>query len=437
MPNKKVFKDGSIYKQSVLWTGKVMMKLLLIALILIIPTNNILNYSCTVFFASNDKYIMGGNNEDWKDPAPKMFFYPPENGKYGWIKFGWGSGFPQGGMNEKGLFWDATACCYLEMPESEANKERYYGPLMGKIMEECGSVTDALDVFSNYYCEDQYKAQYLIGDKYGSSVIVEGDSYILKNKKYQVMTNFYQSYPDLCGYPCLRYETANEMLKNNEFSLYLFGSILAATHQEGKYPTQYSNIYDLKNGIIYLFHKHNFEEYIKIDLKEELLKGKRVFDLSSLFSSMEIIGPKSGEKVSPNEVFLKWKGKSDKHYDLYLSEEPDFADCIPVNIKSEKIFAINQAYFKFNGLIFGFLIFGGFISLKKKFLVLMILLLIFITHCSVGQDFNINTDIIEFSKTINNLKSDTEYYWKVKSFSQKDNSFISETVIRTIFTGNY
>jgi len=43
-------------------------------------------HSCTIFYAVKDNKIFAGNNEDWKDPYSKMWFYPPENNKHGWIK---------------------------------------------------------------------------------------------------------------------------------------------------------------------------------------------------------------------------------------------------------------------------------------------------------------------------------------------------------------
>ena len=63
-----------------------------------------------------------------------------------------------------------------------------------------------------------------------------------------------------------------------------FRRILAAVHQEGNYVnTLYSNIYDLKKKLVYLYHFHNFENKLIIDLKEELKKGKHSYDLPSLF----------------------------------------------------------------------------------------------------------------------------------------------------------
>ena len=48
--------------------------------------------------------------------------------------------------------------------------------------------------------------------------------------------------------------------------------------------TQYSNVYDLKKGLVFLYHFHNFEEVVCIDLKKELEKGAHEIDLPSLFS---------------------------------------------------------------------------------------------------------------------------------------------------------
>ncbi|RLD60294.1 MAG: hypothetical protein DRI95_15805, partial [Bacteroidetes bacterium] len=189
-------------------------KVILLVLISII-ISGINLYSCTIFYVVKDNKIYAGNNEDWKDPLTKMWFFPAENSKHGWIKFGFGSGFPQGGMNDQGLFWDATAGPFLEMPISEANKELYPNALMQKVMEECSNIEEAMRVFAKYYCEDQYKAQYLIGDSLGNSVIVEGDNIISIQGNYQILTNFYQSQPELGGYPCWRYEIASDMLSVN------------------------------------------------------------------------------------------------------------------------------------------------------------------------------------------------------------------------------
>ncbi len=262
-------------------------------------------HSCTIFYVVNDNQVFAGNNEDWKDPYSKMWFYPAQENKYGWVKFGWGSGFPQGGMNDQGLFWDASACAFLDMPDSEANKQKYNGPLMQKVIEECATVEEALEIFAEYYCEDQYRGQYLIGDSTGKSVIVEGDNIILIQDDFQVLTNFYHSHPEMGGYPCWRYETAVDILSEaDSLSAYFIGSVLDATHQEGQYPTQYSNIYDLKKCQFYLFHFHNYEEFISIDLGSELNNGYNTCDIQDLFSRTALLNPIDGEKIKTTSRYF-------------------------------------------------------------------------------------------------------------------------------------
>ncbi len=183
------------------------MKILLVLICVVISGSRLPLFPCTVFYATDGNIILFGNNEDWSDPNSRIWFIPSEEGKHGWIKFGWAGGFPQGGMNEDGLCWDATGCSYLGMPYSEANKEKYSDPLMMKVIEECATVEEASAIFTTYYCEDQYKAQYLLGDTTGASMIVEGDSIIVKSSNHQILTNFYHSHPELGGYPCWKIVT--------------------------------------------------------------------------------------------------------------------------------------------------------------------------------------------------------------------------------------
>lgn len=47
--------------------------------------------------------------------------------------------------------------------------------------------------------------------------------------------------------------------------------------------TVYSNIYDLKKGLIHVYNLRNFKEAVVLDLAEELKKGERRVELPSLF----------------------------------------------------------------------------------------------------------------------------------------------------------
>jgi hypothetical protein len=65
----------------------------------------------------------------------------------------------------------------------------------------------------------------------------------------------------------------------------LIREALRSTRQSGRSRTIYSNIYDLKRGLVYVYNRGDFEEAVVLDLAEELKKGQRTIELSSLFKS--------------------------------------------------------------------------------------------------------------------------------------------------------
>jgi len=389
-------------------------------------------YSCTIFYIEKDGIILAGNNEDWKDPASMMFFYPPSNGKHGWVKFGWGSGFPQGGMNDQGLFWDGTSGPYLEMPDSEAHKTKLSFPIMQKVIEECGTIEEAKAIFANFYHDDQYKAQYLLGDSSGCSMIVEGDNILDKEKDFQVLTNFYQSHPEMGGYPCWRYDKANELLEEcDELNPYFVGEVLANTHQEGNYPTQYSNIYDLKNGLIYLFWFHNYEEFIKIDLSDELVKGYRSYDIPQLFSKIKLESPANGISVKTFSVKFSWKGIPGNSYEVVYSTSPDFMDfetAKVINATNNK----RTVYLAF-APVFLFLL---LLKFKKDRFMLIALSFLLFAGLRCEKDDPEPDNLTTVSKTVTNLLPGKTYYWKVRACSDPQKNFYSETIVFQFITGN-
>lgn len=114
----------------------------------------------------------------------------------------------------------------------------------------------------------------------------EGDGYL-------VSTNFNLANPEnrhpLAPYPCPRYETAEAMLEEikneNDLTIAKFRSILDAVHVEGDIiKTHTSMIFDLNNGIIYLYRFHSYDEVVELNLEEEFAKGLHSGLISDLFS---------------------------------------------------------------------------------------------------------------------------------------------------------
>jgi len=390
--------------------------------------------SCTVMLASDGESVLGAANEDWEDPLTRFWIIPGKDGKHGWIKFGFAGGFPQAGMNDQGLFWDATGSPYLEMPRSEATKTFFDGPLMVKVMEEAGTVPEARGIFDAHYCEDQYRAQYLVGDAQGASMIVEGDSILLKEGRYQVLTNFYQSRPDLGGHPCGRFEAASRILGGAEtVTPFLMGQALDATHQSGKYPTQYSVIYDLPAQRIYLFHFHDFYEYLTLDLAEEISKGPRFYDIPSLFSRIRLLSPEFQSSLSGETVELRWEGRLDSQYRLCFSTSPDPGGACSV-IQPMVISESGRGNLLLGTVSFLFLVAVAPARIRNRRAGLVFLLLAAPVATACGSDFVGPDDeaepgvVGEMAYTVGGLQAGNTYYWKLKATAPGVKDFATETV---------
>ncbi|MCK5795110.1 MAG: hypothetical protein KAH12_10405 [Anaerolineales bacterium] len=238
---------------------------------------------CTVIYGVDEENVLGGNNEDFTDSETRIWFLPPEEGKFGRALVGYDSFIWQGGMNDQGLFFDAMSIEETVKVE-QGNKPKYQGSLPAKALEACADVDCVLDLFARYHAYDTWVFQFMFGDASGNSVIIEPNQ-TNHGGRFLVGTNFLQSVVDenSCRY-CDRYWTARSMFENSDsISVDLMRDILSATQLEGDYPTQYSTIYDLKENLIYLYLFHNFEEVRIFDLDEELAKGYHVLRMENLF----------------------------------------------------------------------------------------------------------------------------------------------------------
>ena len=194
-------------------------------------------------------------------------------------------------MNDQGLFFDFFATKPLEVKLSK-ERPKFQGPIIDKMAAECATVEEVLDLFSRYNLEFMLKFQMFVVDKTGDAAIIEGDQIIRKSGLYQVVTNFHQSKVEENRRPCewykpscTKYKIAETMLtEHSTASVAHFRDILEATHRNTLGArTLYSNIYDLKKGLVYLYYMHNFDKEVIIDLNKELKKGRHYYELPSLF----------------------------------------------------------------------------------------------------------------------------------------------------------
>ena len=108
-----------------------------------------------------------------------------------------------------------------------------------------------------------------------------------------------------------RYDTAVTMLEKiqdeDDLTADCFRSILDAVHQEGpSVNTVYSNAFDLKHGIIYLYHWHQFDEVVKLNVAEEITKAPSPTRIRDLFSQ-DTVDQASKEYQAYQKKITAWE----------------------------------------------------------------------------------------------------------------------------------
>ncbi len=100
--------------------------------------------ACTILMTCRGGQVLVGNNEDWFDSNSRIRFVPAAPGAHGRVLFGFRLGGVQGGMNDAGLFIDATAQNRLERhPSANSFKsmlELFRLNLLDRVLRDCGTV---------------------------------------------------------------------------------------------------------------------------------------------------------------------------------------------------------------------------------------------------------------------------------------------------------
>jgi choloylglycine hydrolase len=249
---------------------------------------------CSVFTAHDAQTVLAGNNEDYYGGDPTIiWFVPPENGKYGFVAWGFQENhFSQGGMNDQGLFWDGMATAALEITNDTGTKP-FTITTLEEVMQVSATVDEAITALREYQLSGVLgSAQLMFADRFGNSAIFEGDEVIYPAGDYQVGTNFLNSHPELGGHPCWRYDTLTAMMESGlELTVAYFTEMADAVHQgtevgPGIY-TRYTTIGDLVEGMIYLYMDLDYDNYVLIDLAAHMARGSpHEYRMSDLFISL-------------------------------------------------------------------------------------------------------------------------------------------------------
>jgi hypothetical protein len=245
--------------------------------------------SCTIVMAARDGLVLAGNNEDRDHPQTIVTFVPATKEYHGRIVFGYDDAPVQGGLNDQGLFIDGNALRPTGW-KPDPDKPTLAMPIMTTILATCATCADVEALFAKWNVPGLARARFPVADRTGDSMVVEfgqGQVQCVRSGTwFQIATNFVMSNIKGGEYPCWRYRAADEVMsKAKGLSADLIRKALEKTRQSGRSRTVYSNICDLKQGLVHVYSLGDFNNAVILDLAEELKKGQRQIALASLFES--------------------------------------------------------------------------------------------------------------------------------------------------------
>jgi len=259
--------------------------------------------ACAILSLHRDGQVLMGNNEDYIKPGA-IWFSRGSRRAYGRVNVGFYDKFAQGGMNEKGLAFDAATL--QEVPWSADPKKETPRNLIEKIMDECATVEEALAYFERYNCTHLANAQFYFADAKGDAAVVawlpdRGLSISRPEGEYLIATN---TRLEASGYRCQRHVRVSQVLEERKGpGLEAIAAALEAIHQHGPHAfTSYSTIYDLKARKVHVYNLADFSAVKVFDLAEELARQRHSYTkLSDLFPD----GPKL-ESIMNQEQRSHW-----------------------------------------------------------------------------------------------------------------------------------
>jgi len=242
--------------------------------------------ACFILFLKDENNILVANHEDWFADDAAIKINPPLQGRYGSVIFTFlTEGWAQGGMNEKGLFFDAAQTPYQEISFGRDKTTPKNYPWQ-EILDKAATVREALEMLNRYALPELSEATVMLGDATGDAAIIgvhnnEMDIRPL-DERYLIQTNFNRWHPELNNEPkCERYQKAEQIVSGrSDVNVATMRTILEQTHQDSL--TVYSNIYDLKNKTIYTYNKRNFSDAIITNIPDIFKYGECLFSLDSL-----------------------------------------------------------------------------------------------------------------------------------------------------------
>ena len=243
--------------------------------------------ACTFFSYTGDELVLFGNSEDHYDERVFAWFVPATSEEYACLFVGFDTGFAQGGMNSEGLAFDAAAISSSPLndhPERPLPDPMNFCEI---VLRRCATVDEAVELMQSYNLSYVQGAQFQFTDRTGASVVVAPSpnreiAFVLADSPYQVTTNINTAVYPVVHKSCSRHKAATTLLKKVEIgevdlSVEIFVTILdEVAVRSGPSETMYSNVFDLTNGIAYIYYRHDFDSVGVLHMDELASTGQAV-----------------------------------------------------------------------------------------------------------------------------------------------------------------
>ena len=227
--------------------------------------------------------------------------------------YGGPASFPQGGMNEKGLFFDLNAILKVQGDGYRDYGKRRAFPggdtaLLLHMLQTSATINDALALLEQFRFDDLFEEQLHLADRSGALAVVTAQGVVRpQQRNFQVSTNFnlatQLNAPE--GQACWRFPIANRILGSQGVSFESIRSTLDATQQPRGTSTIHSNIMNLTTGEMYLYYAGDFESAKHFNLTDLMTLTPRSVLMRRLFPDAPIVQMYEIDKTQGSDAALK------------------------------------------------------------------------------------------------------------------------------------
>jgi penicillin V acylase-like amidase (Ntn superfamily) len=281
-----------------------------IVLILLVVMFQARIFPCTIFSISDNENILVGNNEDnFYNGDYFLKIFPPNTDTYGRVEFYnmvkrsfFFNLFKlpinniQGGMNEKGLFFDiaGTPQDNIQIKNNPFQNALFQKNTLDMFLAKCKNIDESIIYLKNIKWGSVIPSFHmLIADNTGKSAVIEwtaGKMNVIEKKGvFQIITNYLITkpwFPDGGGWE--REDIFFKHFDASAINIKNTISLLKSTSQKSEtIGTVYSNIYDIKKLTMTLFINANDSIMRTFNLIEEFKKGEKIYSINYRLLSMK------------------------------------------------------------------------------------------------------------------------------------------------------